>query len=189
MTDQQTIRLNFDVDAALLVELGERLVTRRSVALAELIKNAYDADATVVIISFEDVRSSNGEIVVKDNGLGISFDALRDVWMRIATTDAAVNSKSKKYGRPKTGAKGVGRFACRRLAYRLSLESISNGPHGSERVAANFDWRDFKPSLCQILWKFLPGGLAHQAATASSALTVTAKLKIRQNANLELTHP
>ena len=147
MTEQQTMELSFDVDAALLVELGERLVSRRSVALAELIKNAYDADATEVIVSFENVRSSVGEIVVKDNGIGISFDGLRNVWMRIATTDAAVNSKSKKYGRPKTGAKGVGRFACRRLAFCLSLESISMGPYGLERVSANFDWRDFKPGM------------------------------------------
>ena len=45
MTERETSKLAFDVDAALLVELGERLVARRSVALAELIKNAYDADS------------------------------------------------------------------------------------------------------------------------------------------------
>ena len=59
MTERQTSKLAFDVDAALLVELGERLVARRSVALAELIKNAYDADATEVIVSIEDVTGPN----------------------------------------------------------------------------------------------------------------------------------
>jgi hypothetical protein len=38
----------FDVDAALLRELGERLVGRADIALAELVKNAYDADASLV---------------------------------------------------------------------------------------------------------------------------------------------
>ena len=69
MTDSETTRLSFDVDAALLVELGERLVARRSVALAELIKNAYDADATLVKVSFQNVKGNHGEIVVADNGL------------------------------------------------------------------------------------------------------------------------
>ena len=65
-------------------------------------------------------------------------------WMRIATTDAAVNVRTRRFGRLRTGAKGVGRFACGRLASRLSLESVSCVPDGSERITAEFDWRDFK---------------------------------------------
>ena len=147
MTERETTRLSFDVDAALLVELGERLVTRRSVALAELIKNAYDADATQVTLSFENVTSSNGAIVVTDNGSGMNLEAMKRGWMRIATTDAAINARSRRFGRPRTGAKGVGRFACRRLASRLSLESVSSVPGGSERISADFDWNDFKAGL------------------------------------------
>lgn len=145
MTEPEKTKLAFDVDAALIGELGERLVAKRSVALAELIKNAYDADATEVILSFEDVTSSRGSIVVVDDGLGMSLEAMKRGWMRIATNDASVNSKSVKFGRPRTGAKGVGRFACGRLASRLSLESVSRVPSGSERVSAEFDWHDFKP--------------------------------------------
>lgn len=37
----------FTVDAVLLKELGERLVGKPHIALAELVKNAYDADADV----------------------------------------------------------------------------------------------------------------------------------------------
>jgi len=44
--------LNFSVDSALLRELGERLVGKAHIALAELIKNSYDADATKVVVSF-----------------------------------------------------------------------------------------------------------------------------------------
>jgi hypothetical protein len=47
--------LHFEVDTGLLVQLGEQLVARRSVALAELIKNAYDADATVCTVLLENV--------------------------------------------------------------------------------------------------------------------------------------
>ena len=145
MTERETIRLAFDVDAALLVELGERLVARRSVALAELIKNAYDSDATRVVVSFEEVTLPSGSIVVRDDGSGMTLKAMKRGWMRIATNDAVVHARSARFGRPKTGAKGVGRFACRRLASRLSLESISDVSGIPERVNAEFNWNDFEP--------------------------------------------
>ena len=116
MTERETISLPFEVDAGLLVELGERLVARRSVALAELIKNAYDADANQVIVSFEEVTGSSGSIVVLDDGSGMTLDAMKRAWMRIATDDAKVSERSARFGRRRTGAKGVGRFACGRLA-------------------------------------------------------------------------
>ena len=145
MTERETISLPFEVDAGLLVELGERLVARRSVALAELIKNAYDADASHVIVSFEEVTGSSGSIVVLDDGSGMTLDAMKRAWMRIATDDAKVRERSARFGRRRTGAKGVGRFACGRLASRLSLESISRVSGLLERVTAEFDWGDFKP--------------------------------------------
>ena len=147
VTERETTRLPFDVDAALLVELGERLVARRSVAVAELIKNAYDADATKVTVSFENVTGGDGQIVVSDDGSGISLESMKRAWMRIATTDATVNARSKRFGRPRTGAKGVGRFACGRLASVLSLESVSCVSGMSERIRASFDWREFKAGL------------------------------------------
>ena len=147
MTNREQASLSFDVDAALLVELGERLVARRSVALAELIKNAYDADATEVKIAFNDVNTSQGEIIVEDNGSGMTFESLKRGWMRIATTDALVNAYSPAFGRPRTGAKGVGRFACRRLASRLMLQSVSRTDSGTERIQADFDWRKFRGGM------------------------------------------
>ena len=143
--ERETIRLAFGVDAALLVELGERLVARRSVALAELIKNAYDADATGVVVTLVDVSSPSGKIVVEDNGTGMTLEDMKGGWMRIATNDAAENPLSAKFGRPRTGAKGIGRFACGRLASRLSLESVSRVPGGSESIKADFNWLDFAP--------------------------------------------
>ena len=57
----------FTVDAALLRELGERLIGRPYIALAELVKNSYDADATDCRIEFGD-----DSITVSDNGHGMS---------------------------------------------------------------------------------------------------------------------
>ncbi len=137
--------LQFDVDAHLLLELGERLVARRSIALSELIKNAYDADATEITVRFEKVRQSAGTIIVQDNGNGITLDRLKTAWMRIATSDARVNPKSAKYGRTRTGEKGIGRFACRRLSRRLELSSVALAQGGQrERVSIVFNWDLFE---------------------------------------------
>ncbi len=137
--------LTFEVDAGLLYQLGEQLVARRSVALAELIKNAYDADATKVSVLLEGVTKPGGTIIVEDNGTGMTFEQVRDQWMRIATDDKVRNPISAVLSRPRTGAKGIGRFAVRRLASKLTLYSVAQREDGArERVMARFNWSRFK---------------------------------------------
>lgn len=110
--------IRFQADAALLRELGARLVGKPHIALAELIKNAYDADARHVDIYFEPDR-----IVVEDDGHGMSPEAFESRWMRIGTTEKARQRTSPELGRPLTGSKGVGRLAAQLLAGTLELES------------------------------------------------------------------
>lgn len=133
--------LHFSVDSSLLFQLGEQLVAKPSVALAELVKNAYDADATHVLVTMEDIGEKGGIIVIEDNGHGMTFDEVRDNWMRIATNAKRNRSVSRIFCRSLTGAKGIGRFAARRLGERLLLQSIARSPNGSmEMVVAEFDW-------------------------------------------------
>lgn len=142
--------LQFDVDSALLYQLGEDLVSKRSVAVAELIKNAYDADATEVVVEFKDVRKPGGEIAIQDDGTGISFDRIQSTWMRIATTEKRKNEVSDLYGRPRAGAKGIGRFATRRLALQLVLDTTAwvdaqDESKGKARTVLTADWQLFLP--------------------------------------------
>lgn len=135
------LEVRFHVDSGLLFELGEQLVARRSIALAELIKNAYDADAQSVTISFIHVTEPGGEIVISDTGTGMTLDDIDNYWMRVGTTHKVTESFSPKYGRPRTGAKGIGRFAARRLSRVLQIESVAQVDEGSwERVNMTIDW-------------------------------------------------
>lgn len=141
-------QLTFDVDCGLLFQLGEELVSRRSVALAELVKNAYDADASQVLITLADVTAVGGAITIKDDGVGIPFQQIQDTWMRIATTEKERHPSSERFGRQRAGAKGIGRFATRRLARQLELVSVayfdrkkSRGP--KEETTVLFDWDSF----------------------------------------------
>jgi len=137
--------LFFRVDSSLLFQLGEQLVAKRSVALAELVKNAYDADATHVVVRLEKVSQASGTIVVTDNGIGMTFDDIERAWMTIATPEKTRDPFSSKFNRTLTGAKGVGRFATRRLAKRLILKSVSvvDRIGNTELVEVDFNWDSF----------------------------------------------
>jgi len=140
----------FSVDSALLRELGERLVSTVHVALSELVKNAYDADATAVQVSITPSSSGGPTIIIKDNGTGMTPEEVAKFWMRIGTTNKVDQSTSKRFGRPRTGKKGVGRFACRRLGRQLELETTAETktPQGlaqTVRTTVTFDWDSFIP--------------------------------------------
>lgn len=140
----------FSIDSNLLLELGEQLVTKPSIALAELIKNAYDADSTKVTVILDKVDQPNGTILIEDNGHGMTFEEIENSWMRIATFRKREKPISRIYSRPLTGAKGIGRLAVQRLGTKLMLSSIAErndeGIVSKERVVVNFDWREqFSP--------------------------------------------
>jgi signal transduction histidine kinase len=137
--DQGT--LSFTIESRILRELGERLVKQPEVAIVELIKNAYDADASECTVTYDAPTS----ISVVDDGSGMTLDRFRDGWMRIGTSAKEDSSASSKYARPITGEKGIGRFAVRFLGRNLHLESVADDPSRKRRtrLVADFDWPQF----------------------------------------------
>lgn len=138
MPDLQEIQ--FTVDSELLRELGERLVGRQYIALAELVKNSYDADASRVEIKVQD-----DFIQVSDNGHGMTEKDFRGRWMRVGSTHKVREKTSPSLKRPLTGSKGVGRLAAQFLASELELKSVPNITRVQEGAApkelfATVDW-------------------------------------------------
>ena len=161
--------LTFTVDSALLSELGEKLVESVHLALVELVKNSYDADSTEVTIRFAPAGQKGPRIDVGDNGTGMSVEDLEKFWMRIATTNKVESNRSPIFGRWKTGAKGIGRFCCRRLGTQLKLTSTAKVKGGHfQRTEMNFAWKDFVPGT-DVDSVQCPGSVA----TLSSAVTGT----------------
>lgn len=133
--------LSFTIESRLLRELGERLVKQPEVAIVELIKNSYDADATECEIHYDPGTS----ISVVDDGTGMTLDRFTNGWMRIGTSSKESTPISTTYGRRITGEKGIGRFAVRFLGRTLHLESIAYDPQRGcrTRLVADFDWPSF----------------------------------------------
>src|SRR3989442_3227541 len=156
--------LTFTVDSALLSELGEKLVETAHIALVELVKNAYDADATQTTVKIipspalgVDIidngsgiakivgRPAGPEVHVIDNGSGMTFQDVKNYWMRIATTHKKEHDVSPRYGRPRTGSKGIGRFSCRRLGTQLKLLTIALCNDTFEQTEVTFNWLEVEP--------------------------------------------
>lgn len=83
--DSNNVR--FSVDASHISRLGIKLVSKQETAVAELIKNAYDADARSVDLIFKDSSTKGGTLEIIDNGLGMSRDQLLNGFMRISTQE------------------------------------------------------------------------------------------------------
>ncbi len=124
--------LHFSVDSALLKELGERLIGRPFVALAELVKNSYDADATWVRLNFDEYQD---KIVIGDNGNGMLLTEFQDFWMRVGSIHKRELKRSPLYKRLMTGSKGVGRLAVQFLSSDFRLETTSRRSPNQKLVA------------------------------------------------------
>lgn len=113
-------------------------------ALCELIKNSYDADASQCDVTI--ATSDNGDVVVtvRDNGMGMSVRDIENYWMRIGTTHKLHKPLSPLYGRIRTGRKGIGRFCCRKLGRLLDIETVTGTASTFTRTQLSLDWGDFK---------------------------------------------
>ncbi|MDP8942556.1 MAG: ATP-binding protein [Actinomycetota bacterium] len=136
--------LAFGVDARHIRQLGQELVGDRTTALTELIKNAYDADATWVQLRFADGALDEGGVLeVEDDGSGMTLEDLRGGWMRISTAGKERESVSPLYRRTRAGRKGIGRFATETLGRRLILRTTT--PDQPWALVVEFDWEHGYP--------------------------------------------
>lgn len=117
---------NFKPRARLLKLLGEELIGSQHLALFELIKNAYDADADNVVINIHNIDNMKSTIIsIKDNGCGMTLDTIRNSWLEPGTDrkEKMVENRiyTEKYHRLPLGSKGVGRFAAYKLGNIVTL--------------------------------------------------------------------
>lgn len=137
--DKSAVR--FSVDAGIINRLGKELVGKQETAVSELIKNAYDADATVADLIFENAWNKGGILTIEDNGHGMNREQLVNGFMRLSSSDKIHNPVSEKYRRQKAGKKGIGRFATQRLGNKLTI--ITQTIHSQEALKVIVNWDDF----------------------------------------------
>jgi len=180
MTDPRPITEGvetFSIESRIVRELGERLVKHPEVALLELVKNSYDADALVCKI----VHEHPTKIAVSDDGHGMTLNEFKNAWMRIGTSSKASRIHTRRFGRPISGEKGIGRFAARYLGHHLILESTAYDEQRSKKTTlrAVFNWPAFDRSqdLGSVTVPYQLFAATSDAKTGTT-LTIT---KLREN--------
>jgi len=134
--------VEFRPRARLLKLIGAELISDDVLAVTELVKNAHDADASVVTIQFRGVDALEGSITVTDDGCGMDLETLLGRWMEPAgSTKGGVGGRVTPRGRRVLGEKGVGRFAADKLARHLEL--VSRCRDADHEIRAAFDWDAF----------------------------------------------
>lgn len=128
-------KIPFNVDANTARLIGRENVSKLDGAIIEIIKNAYDADATICALYFDE---SNNKLWIIDNGCGMDEEIVKKHWMSIGYSDKDVELRSNK-GRIKTGAKGIGRFALDRLGAHCTMYTYNGGNH----IVWTVNWEEF----------------------------------------------
>lgn len=135
-------QVSFSTHAHIKNIIGKELINDDNVAVMELVKNSYDAGASKVNIEFKnlvDHKNKPSEIIIIDDGSGMSENDVLTKWLNIAYSSKKSNhTQNNRY---QAGNKGVGRFSCDRLGKNLNLYTKQeNGLYIHLKVS----WKDFE---------------------------------------------
>ena len=139
--------------ARLITMLGEQLIKNEVIALSELIKNSYDADASCVKVSFCDFNedysiNDNSKIIIQDNGVGMNQEIIEKSWLNPATPTKLKqkqnqNQKGKTHkGRILQGEKGIGRFAIFKIGSKIKITTKTENDSYENQVLYDFSKYD-----------------------------------------------
>ncbi len=135
-----TERLRFST--AVLRLLGEELNPSPDQGILELIKNSYDADAKRCTVELKGVHIKGGSIILKDDGIGMTADEIRNGWLIVGDSMKSRREKSPS-GRLLVGSKGLGRLGALRLGGKVELTTRPKSEPGVQ-YRMEIDWDDFE---------------------------------------------
>jgi signal transduction histidine kinase len=150
----------FQPYARLMNIIGDQLITDKKVAVIEIIKNSYDADAEKIQVRFFNMSGINDPaskkvdepyIEIEDDGDGMTLEIIKEIWLRPATPNKLNKKKQNlsftKKGRIIQGEKGVGRFAIHKLGEKIELytKALKN-----DEVKLSLDFTEFNPEKADL---------------------------------------
>lgn len=150
----------FEPYARLLNIIGDQLITDRKVAVIEIIKNSYDADAENVNVRFFNLNNVGKNyllteeqpyIEIEDDGDGMTLETIKKVWLRPATPNKIVKKKKLENltskGRIIQGEKGIGRFAIHKLGEKIELFTKAIN---QDEVKLEMNFTEFDPDKSDL---------------------------------------
>ncbi|MES2395431.1 MAG: ATP-binding protein [Bacteroidota bacterium] len=139
------MRFNFQPRARLLLQLGDQLIRNETIALTELVKNSFDADAGYCKVYMINVDNKDvGEIILEDDGWGMDIETIKNAWLEPGSDSKEKIVREKLYspkGRLPIGEKGIGRFGVHKLGREIEL--ITRKANNKE-IVVRINWENFK---------------------------------------------
>ncbi|HNO78625.1 MAG TPA: TIGR02391 family protein [Phycisphaerae bacterium] len=116
-------------DPRTIKHLGVRMYSTLPPAIAEIIANSYDADASQVVVTLREEDGKPAEITVTDDGEGLTLDEINSKFLVIGRSrrDDDGDEPSPKYGRKRIGKKGLGKLALFGLAKTITITTRRDG--------------------------------------------------------------
>ena len=150
----------FQPYARLMNIIGDQLITDKKVAVIEIIKNSYDADAENVAVRFFNLENfgkgyltekERPYIEIEDDGDGMPLTIIKNVWLRPATPHKLDKKRQHlnftKKNRVIQGEKGIGRFAIHKLGEKIELYTKTIE---SDEVRLELDFTEFNPEKADL---------------------------------------
>lgn len=135
---------NFRFSPTILVRLGEELVPNLDQAIIELVRNAYDADASVCRIDILDAKKPGGTIELADDGSGMRESDIVNGWLVLGGSSKTSQKLTPLKNRHTVGDKGLGRLAALRAGSHAELLTRHISCEESSAFSVSLDWNDFE---------------------------------------------
>ncbi len=129
MSDPTETAMKFIVEPRLLDHFGVGMYNTVEKALAELVANAYDADASEVRVDI-----GRDSILVADNGTGMTPAELQNSYLRIGRDRRVTTGEQTPGNRPVIGTKGIGKLAGFGIAETMIVSTVRDGTRTVVRI-------------------------------------------------------
>ena len=120
-------RYTMSISLNVLKHLGVNLYSNIPAVLAEVIANAWDADATEVQVEFD---RKNKTIIISDNGHGMNLDDINEKYLHVGyrkRDDLKPTNGLTPKGRRPMGRKGIGKLSLFSIANKICVYSKKQG--------------------------------------------------------------
>lgn len=127
----------FAITPRVIAHLGEDLIKNENIALVELVKNSYDAQATFCEVKFFFIGDELSKITITDDGVGMDLDTIENAWLVIGTDNKKKQLEHPSSGRLPLGEKGIGRLGVHKLGRKIHIQTHKIGYN---EVVIDIDW-------------------------------------------------